>query len=59
MPDETIPEFRPPYGSRVPAARQDLQGWLPDPRRKNTFVGWKIMGLRHTGVSVHVGGGSI
>lgn len=51
LPDIHDVALRPELDGKLPAARQAVESWLPDPSRRELFKGWMMFGLRGKGVS--------
>lgn len=51
IPDSADEEYRPSLDDALPLTRKQEAMWLPNPRRKRLFAGWKILGLRTKNVS--------
>lgn len=51
LPNEEAPEFQPELDKTLPKSRLDVAYWLPDPRRRTLFQGWRILGLKTEKVS--------
>lgn len=47
-------QYRPRLDGSLPMTRNSETIWLPDPKRKRLFAGWRILGLRSKQVSPEI-----